>query len=117
MAIDDGDGGVTSQTFVVTVTGTNDDPVVATADVTSAVTEQVTPVGNLADSGTIALADVDLTDTHQIGPTITASVGALGSLSASVNLGHRRWHWRHHQMELQRCGFRCRVSRKEPDQG
>ena len=85
VAIDDGDGGVTSQTFVVTVTGTNDNPVVATADVTSAVTEQVTPVGNLTDSGTIALADVDLTDTHQIGPAITASAGALGSLTASVN--------------------------------
>ena len=67
VAIDDGDGGVTSQTFVVTITGTNDNPVVATADVTSAVTEQVTPVGNLTDGGTIALADVDLTDTHQIG--------------------------------------------------
>jgi len=85
VAIDDGDGGVASQNFVVTVTGTNDDPVVATADVTSAVTEQVTPAGNLTDSGTIALTDVDLTDTHHIGPTITASAGALGSLAASVN--------------------------------
>jgi VCBS repeat-containing protein len=85
VAIDDGDGGVTSQTFVVTITGTNDNPVVATADVTGAVTEQVTPVGNLTDGGTIALADVDLTDTHQIGPAITASAGALGSLTASVN--------------------------------
>ena len=56
---------------------------VATADVTSAVTEQVTPVGNLTDGGTIALADVDLTDTHQI--RHTASAGALGSLTASVN--------------------------------
>jgi VCBS repeat-containing protein len=85
VAIDDGDGGVTTQTFVVTITGTNDDPVVATADVTSAVTELVTPAGNLTDSGTIALADVDLTDTHHISPTITASAGALGSLTASVN--------------------------------
>ena len=79
VAIDDGDGGVTPKTFVVTVTGTNDDPVVAAADVTGAVTEQVAPAGNLTDSGTIALADVDLTDTHIIGPTITASAGALGS--------------------------------------
>jgi VCBS repeat-containing protein len=85
VAIDDGDGGVTSQTFVITVTGTNDNPVVATVDVTGAVTEQVAPAGNVIDSGTIALADVDLTDTHQIGPTITASSGALGSLTASVN--------------------------------
>ena len=85
VAIDDGDGGVTPKTFVVTITGTNDDPVVAAADVTGAVTEQVAPAGNLTDSGTIALADVDLTDTHIIGPTITASAGALGSLTATVD--------------------------------
>ncbi|WP_334443938.1 VCBS domain-containing protein [Bradyrhizobium sp. AZCC 1610] len=84
VAIDDGDGGVTTQTFVVTITGTNDNPVVATADVTSAVTELVVPVGDLTDSGTIALADVDLTDTHNVGPTVTASAGALGALTALV---------------------------------
>ncbi|NOJ41846.1 VCBS domain-containing protein [Bradyrhizobium australiense] len=85
VAIDDGDGGTTSKKFVVTITGTNDSPVVATEDVTGAVTEQDMPAGNLTDSGTIALADVDLTDAHDIGPTITASSGALGSLTASVN--------------------------------
>jgi hypothetical protein len=56
----------------VTITGTNDVPVVAVTDVTGAVTELVTPVGNLIDSGTIAFTDVDLTDTHSIDPTITA---------------------------------------------
>jgi hypothetical protein len=54
----------------VTITGTNDVPVVAVTDVTGAVTELVTPVGNLIDSGTIAFTD--LTDTHSIDPTITA---------------------------------------------
>ena len=112
VAIDDGDGGVTSKTFVITVTGTNDNPVVATADVTSAVTEQVTPVGNLTDSGTIALADVDLTDTHQIGPAIMASAGALGA-DRLREPGHGRRHWRNHQLELRRRGFRCRnISRR-----
>ena len=84
VAIDDGDGGKTSKTFVVTITGTNDVPAVAPGDVTGAVTEQVTPAGNLTDTGTIALADVDLTDTHAVSPTITPSAGALGSLTASV---------------------------------
>ena len=56
----------------MTITGTNDVPVVAVTDVTGAVTELVTPVGNLIDSGTIAFTDVDLTDTHRIDPTITA---------------------------------------------
>ncbi|HMM92170.1 VCBS domain-containing protein [Bradyrhizobium sp.] len=85
VAIDDGDGGVTSKTFVINITGTNDDPVVASADVTGAVTEQVTPAGNLTDTGTIALADVDLTDTHFISPAITASAGALGTITATVS--------------------------------
>ena len=44
----------------------------------------VTPVGNLTDSGTIGFTDVDLTDIHSISPAITASAGALGSLTASV---------------------------------
>ena len=85
IAIDDGDGGVTPKTFVISITGTNDDPVVASADVTGAVTEQVTPAGNLTDTGTIALADVDLTDTHVVSPTITASAGALGTITATVS--------------------------------
>ena len=69
ITLDDGNGGTVDRTIVVTITGTNDAPVVAAADVTGAVTEQVTPVGNLTDSGTIAFTDVDLTDTHSIGPT------------------------------------------------
>ncbi len=82
--IDDGDGGVTTQAFSVVITGTNDVPVVATEDVTGAVTELVTPAGNLTDSGTISFTDVDLTDSHSIDPTIVASDGALGTLTASV---------------------------------
>src|SRR5207253_493083 len=84
ITLDDGHGGTVDRTISVTLTGTNDTPVVASTDVTGAVTELVTPVGNLTDSGTLAFTDVDLTDTHSISPTITASAGALGSLTASV---------------------------------
>ncbi len=72
------------QDISITITGTNDAPIVASADITGAVTELVTPAGNLTDTGTIAFTDVDLTDTHSISPTIVASNGALGSLTASV---------------------------------
>ena len=44
----------------------------------AAVTELVTPVGNLTDSGTIAFTDVDLTDIHSVS-AVTPSAGALGS--------------------------------------
>ena len=67
-------------------------------------TEQITPVGNLTDSGTIAFTDVDLTDAHSSAP-VTPSAGALGTLTASVTTdttgtGRRRDH-----LELQRRGF------------
>ncbi len=83
VTIDDGHGGMVSQGLTVTVTGTNDAPIVAAIDVTGAVAEAVTPVGNLTDSGTIAFTDVDLTDVHSVS-AVTPSVGALGSLSAGV---------------------------------
>ncbi len=82
--LDDGNGGIVERTISVTVTGTNDVPLVAVGDVTGGVTELVTPVGDLTDTGTITFTDVDLTDTHGIGDEIVASDGALGSLTASV---------------------------------
>ena len=72
-----------SRIVSVTITGTNDQPVVEATDVTGGVTELVTATGNLTNSGTIAFTDVDLTDVHSIS-TVTASSGALGSLTASV---------------------------------
>ncbi len=85
MADDNGLGNSTVDQIVkITIQGTNDDPVVAVADVTGGVTELVTPVDDLTDFGTITFTDVDLSDDHMIDPTIVASAGALGSLTASV---------------------------------
>src|SRR4029078_7372279 len=81
--ISDGDGGVDTGLVSIDVTGTNDDPVGAVSDVTGGVTELVTPVGNLTDSGTIGFTDVDLLDVHSIS-AVTPSAGALGSLTALV---------------------------------
>src|SRR5438477_305610 len=61
IALDDGNGGTVDRTISVTISGTNDAPVVASTDVTGAVTDVLTPVGNLTDTGTIAFTDVDLT--------------------------------------------------------
>src|SRR2546429_576182 len=80
----DGNGGSVPRTVSITVTGTHDAPIVAATHVTGAVTELVTPVGNLSDSGTIAFTDVHLTDAHSIS-AVTASAGARGSLTASVS--------------------------------
>jgi VCBS repeat-containing protein len=84
ITLDDGHGGMVAKTISVDITGTNDVPVVACTDVSGAVTEMITPVGNLIDSGTIAFSDVDLTDSHHIEALITKSTDALGNLTASV---------------------------------
>ena len=52
LTLNDANGGAVQRTVTVTITGTNDTPVVATTDVTGAVTELVTPVGDLTDTGT-----------------------------------------------------------------
>jgi VCBS repeat-containing protein len=84
ITLDDGNSGRVARTITATITGTNDVPIVATTDLTGAVTELGTPAGNLTDSGTIGFSDVDVNDSHNIDSTITASPGALGNLTASV---------------------------------
>ena len=78
ITLNDGHGGTINRTIEVTITGSNDNPVVATTDLTGAVAEG----GSLTDSGTIAFTDVDRTDGHVINPTVVASAGALGALTA-----------------------------------
>jgi VCBS repeat-containing protein len=68
---------------LICVTAVNDAPVVEATDVTGAVTEQVAPIGNLTDSGTIGFTDVDLADSHSIS-SVTASAGALGTLTPTI---------------------------------
>ncbi|MFZ4859517.1 MAG: beta strand repeat-containing protein, partial [Desulfuromonadaceae bacterium] len=77
----DGNGGVVNRTVTVTITGTNDAPVVAVTDVTGAISELDTPAGTLTDSGTISFTDADLSDTHSLS-VVTPSAGALGTLAA-----------------------------------
>ncbi len=83
VTVNDGNGGTDTQDVTLTLTGMNDAPVVTTEVLTDAVTELVIPAGSLESDGTIILDDVDLTDTHRVGP-VTASPGALGTLSVSV---------------------------------
>lgn len=82
VTLSDDQGGTVQRTVSVTLTGTNDDPVVAVNDLSGNVTEAVSPVGNLSDSGTIGFADVDLRDTHSV--SVIPGQGVLGTLSAVV---------------------------------
>ncbi|WP_418315025.1 VCBS domain-containing protein [Piscinibacter sakaiensis] len=85
ISIDDQNGSVVTRQIDVTITGTNDAPVITAEQLSGAVTELVNPVGNLSDSGVIEFIDVDLSDVHLVSP-IGAPVGSvLGSMTAVKN--------------------------------
>ncbi|WP_053068533.1 VCBS domain-containing protein [Synechococcus sp. WH 8020] len=99
ITVDDGNGGTASQDVSVTVTGTNDAPTVTEAtDVTGAVTELADLDVNegsaaLTDSGSFAIADVDLSDVQSVSVTASTTTSTetadasttLGSLTATVS--------------------------------
>ena len=67
----------------VTLTGTNDVPVITAEDLSGAVLEPVSPAGNLTDSGIINFSDVDLTDSHSV-TEVTSPNPTLGALTAAI---------------------------------
>jgi VCBS repeat-containing protein len=76
---------ITNQSFTITITGTNDVPVITTAAESVAFSGgKTTPGGNLPTiggaltTGTLAFTDVDLTDTHTVSTALTnASLSGL----------------------------------------
>ena len=82
ITLNDQHGGLITKQIDVTITGTNDAPVITAQDLIGAVTEQVTPAGNLSDSGVITFTDVDLTDVHLVSANGTPIGTTLGSLTA-----------------------------------
>jgi VCBS repeat-containing protein len=75
-------GGTVTQDITVTITGTNDTPIVATADVTGGVTE-LHAGRQFERQRHDRVHRCDLTDTHSIEPTIVPRRGA-GTLTASA---------------------------------
>ena len=65
----------------VTITGTNDAPILAAAAATGETAEGIAPAGNLISTGSIGFTDVDFTDVHTVS---AAAIGTtLGALTAS----------------------------------
>ena len=83
--VDDGHGGVSTTPFTVTVTGTNDAPVLnADASGPHAITETADVTGSSAvdtASGTLAFTDVDLSDTHTVSHALLVYALSSGSLN------------------------------------
>ncbi|KID12314.1 hypothetical protein P279_29100, partial [Rhodobacteraceae bacterium PD-2] len=77
-AVDDGNGGTDEQTFTVTITGTNDAPVITGA---SSASVSETEMGAEA-SGTITFTDVDLSDRPEVTTEFTSATYSAGTLEA-----------------------------------
>ncbi|WP_413698871.1 VCBS domain-containing protein [Psychromonas sp. KJ10-10] len=77
VTIDDGNGGVDTETVTVTITGTNDAPILTVSDLA---TDEETSV-----SGTPSFTDIDLGDTHTF--SVTAMPADQGSVSIDASTG------------------------------
>jgi VCBS repeat-containing protein len=78
-------GGTITREVEVTITGTNDAPIILVEDLVGAVTEANSAVA-LTNSGTLSFSDVDLTDTHTVTPTYvgTTHTAQLGTFAAAL---------------------------------
>ena len=77
-----GNGALSWATAILQITGTNDAPVITAEDLIGAVTEQLSPAGNLTNSGVITFTDVDLADVHLVSASGTPVTSNLGTLTA-----------------------------------
>ncbi|WP_216636847.1 VCBS domain-containing protein, partial [Endozoicomonas ascidiicola] len=90
VTVDDGIGGTVDQDIVITLTGTNDAPIISSIiDVTGAITE-ITDGGSgenvtvHVESGSFVISDQDITDSHFISVSANGS-DYRGNLSPSIN--------------------------------
>ncbi|WP_027574894.1 VCBS domain-containing protein, partial [Bradyrhizobium sp. WSM1743] len=91
VAIDDGHGGTVSQPVTVTVTGTNDQPIIVAGSTTASGTfsETANTTGSSAAhtaSGSIGFADVDISDTHTSSVTGVTTGGTTSGLPPTSTL-------------------------------
>ena len=89
VSVDDGFGGSDAQIVTLTITGTNDYPVITSEILTRELSELTTAAtGNIVTTGDINFTDLDFTDVHTLvnnGNGIdVSSESALGSLKATL---------------------------------
>ncbi len=83
ITVDDGNGGTDTQDVTVTITGSNDAPVIAVVDVAGSITEGST----LNDAGSITFTDLDLTDTptaSEVTKSVTTSLTLTAAQQAAI---------------------------------
>ncbi|WP_335920655.1 retention module-containing protein [Shewanella algae] len=100
LTVTDAFGASDSQPVTLTITGTNDAPVLS-IDMSGAVTEDVDVInGMLSDSGDLSFTDVDINDSHSVGSSynndVSWSGGALDqatqdALAAGFSVDNAGW--------------------------
>ena len=80
--LDDHAGGVSTQNVTVTVVGTNDKPVFLSCPESAALVEDqnVDSSGNLTAHDSLLFTDIDLSDTHAVSTTVTATRSGGGAI-------------------------------------
>lgn len=83
--LNDNAGGITTQTVVVTVIGSNDGPVILAFPESRNLTEggDLSPAGDLTACGDFHFADIDLSDTHTVSIAVTAERSGGGTVPLS----------------------------------
>jgi uncharacterized repeat protein (TIGR01451 family) len=82
--VDDKKGGLSTQNVVVTVNGSNDKPVVIGFPECVNLTEgENLTAGNLTAQGDFHFSDIDLSDTHTVSTTVTATLSGGGTVPIS----------------------------------
>ncbi|MDP3074816.1 VCBS domain-containing protein [Bradyrhizobium sp.] len=83
--LNDNAGGITTQTVVVTVIGTNDAPVFLCGPDSENLEEgqDLSPAGELNAAGDLDFADIDLSDGHTVSTTVTAERSGGGAIPLS----------------------------------
>lgn len=83
--LDDHAGGVSTQDVLITVIGTNDKPIYLSGPESAHLIEgdHVSPAGNLTAHGDLFFTDIDLSDTHAVSTTVTATRSGGGAIPIS----------------------------------
>ena len=88
--IKDGQGGVLEQPVTITITGTNDAPIIASGTSASgAITERTGSIGSTltdAATGTIRFVDLDVGDAHSASVATVSATGVTGGLPSNAAL-------------------------------
>jgi VCBS repeat-containing protein len=98
LTVNDGNGGTDTEVVTITLTGTNDAPVL-TVDAAGGVTEDASSP-NLTDTGTLSFTDADTTDTHLVSKSYNGdavwsggslSAGQIATLTAGFSVDSNSW--------------------------